>query len=479
MAKLELLKRGEMAIISMQNPPYNTLSAELLGEFPSILESVKNDPLIKAVIITGKGLFSAGAEVKDIWGIVEKGDIKEAVKLLAEANAVTDAVENFGKPTIAVIDGVCLGGGNELAMACSARIATEDSRFGQPEINLGIMPGMGGTQRLLLYVELEPALKLLLSGAMITAKEALGLGLIDRVVSKKDIFSEAKKFALQVINSGVKRNTPKLMNPENVRRIISVESFKTIVGSKSKDAVDSIIEAVEQGMLMLLPEALKNEQKLFAELAMKDSAKAGILAKFPALGGVEAKGARFLLPSNKLPNVFTVGDLNEDQLLIRDTVREIVAKTIATPEASAKIESKDFGYTRKIMKEFADVGLLGIEVPEEYGGVNLGAIVSAVAAEEISVQGSFATTCMAHSGIGTLPIKFFGNEEQKKKYLPKLVSGEWLSAYSLTEGTAGSDANSVKATAKLSEDSTHYILNGEKIFVTNGGFADLFIIFAK
>src|SRR3989338_1514051 len=192
-----------------------------------------------------------------------------------------------------------------------------------------------------------------------------------------------------------------------------------------------------------------------------------------------AKGAEFILPNDKLPEIFTINNLSEEQRMVQEMLRSFVANEIMTEDAMKRIESKDFEFSRGLLKKLADLGLLGAEIPEEFGGQGLDKITGAIIAEEIAKQGSFACTFLAHTGIGTLPIRFFGTEEQKKKYIPKLVSGEWISAYSLTEGTAGSDANNVKAVAKLSEDGKYYILTGEKIFVTNGGFADLFIIFAK
>ena len=190
-----------------------------------------------------------------------------------------------------------------------------------------------------------------------------------------------------------------------------------------------------------------------------------------------AKGGEFLLPNNALPDIFTVNQFTDEQKMIRETIREVVAKTIITDDAIRAIESKDWAFSRGLLKNLAELGVLGMEVPEEYGGTNLDKICSSIVAEEIGKQGSFACTLLAHTGIGTLPIRFFGTEEQKVKYLPKLISGEWIAAYSLTEAGAGSDANGVKTTAV--QDGDFYILTGEKIFVTNGGFADLFIIFAK
>jgi alkylation response protein AidB-like acyl-CoA dehydrogenase len=191
-----------------------------------------------------------------------------------------------------------------------------------------------------------------------------------------------------------------------------------------------------------------------------------------------AKGGEFVLPSDKLPDIFTVNDLTDEQKMIRETVREFVNKEIISEEAIKNIESKNFVFSRKLLSRLGELGILGAEVPEEYEGQGLDKITGAIIAEEIAREGSFATTFLAHTGIGTMPIRFFGTEEQKKKYLPKLVSGEWVAAYSLTEGTAGSDAGSVKTRALWSEGNT-YTLSGEKIFVTNVSFADVYIVFAQ
>ncbi len=190
-----------------------------------------------------------------------------------------------------------------------------------------------------------------------------------------------------------------------------------------------------------------------------------------------SKGGEFILPAVQLADIFTVNDLTEEQRMIRDTIREVVAKTITTDEAVKLIESKDLCFQRSLLKNLAELGFLGVEIPEDYGGANLGPVAAAIVAEEISKQGSFACTFLAHTGIGTLPLRFFGTEEQKKRYLPKLTNGEWVAAYCLTETGAGSDANSVKTVATKHDD--FYILNGSKIFVTNGGFADLFTVFAQ
>lgn len=189
-----------------------------------------------------------------------------------------------------------------------------------------------------------------------------------------------------------------------------------------------------------------------------------------------AKGGEFVLPGN-LPDIFTVKDFSEEHKLIRDTIREWVANNLTVDEAVRRIESKDLSFSRELMKGLADLGFLGAEVPEEYGGQGLDKVTGAIIAEEVAKEGSFATTFLAHTGIGTQPIRFFGTEEQKKKYLPKLVSGEWIASYCLTESGAGSDASGVRTVAVKNND--YYILSGTKIFVTNGGFADLLIVFAQ
>ena len=192
-----------------------------------------------------------------------------------------------------------------------------------------------------------------------------------------------------------------------------------------------------------------------------------------------AKGGEFIIPSGSLPDIFTVNDLTEEQNMIQKTMKEFMRDKVLTDKANERIESKDFNYTLELMQDLAGLGLLGVEVPESYGGLALGKITGTVVAENIARQGSLACTFLAHTGIATYPILLFGTEEQKQKYLPKLVSAEWMGAYALTEAGAGSDAAAIKTKAVPIEDGKYFVLNGEKIFITNGGFADIFIVFAK
>ncbi|MFY9909280.1 MAG: acyl-CoA dehydrogenase family protein, partial [Candidatus Sulfotelmatobacter sp.] len=175
--------------------------------------------------------------------------------------------------------------------------------------------------------------------------------------------------------------------------------------------------------------------------------------------------------------VFTPEDFTEQQQLIGQTAEEFTVNEIL-PNVE-KMEHKDFSISRDLIKKAGELGLTGVEIPEAYGGLEMDKVTAAVIADHIAQYAGFATTWGAHSGIGMLPIVYFGTEEQKKKYLPRLASGEMVGAYALSEASSGSDALNCRARAQLSSDGKHYILNGEKMWITNAGFADLFTVFAK
>jgi alkylation response protein AidB-like acyl-CoA dehydrogenase len=196
-----------------------------------------------------------------------------------------------------------------------------------------------------------------------------------------------------------------------------------------------------------------------------------------ATPGTLAPGGSFLLESPRAEDVFTPAELTDDQRLIGQTAEEFVTKEVKPliPE----LEQHKEGLMAGLLKKAGEIGLLGGGVPEEYGGSGLDRISSTVLSEKISSYGSFSVSAGAHSGIGTLPIVYFGTEEQKKKYLPKLATGEWLAAYCLSEPQAGSDAQNSRTRAVLSPDGRDWILNGQKMWITNGGFADVYTVFAK
>lgn len=189
------------------------------------------------------------------------------------------------------------------------------------------------------------------------------------------------------------------------------------------------------------------------------------------------KGGEFLLRPTGSESIFTPEQLTPDQKALGQTTHDFIEKEILP--LNDKIELKEPGLIPKLLKRAGELGLFMAETPEAYGGLGLGKIASTVIAENSTMQGSFQVASMCHTGIGTLPIIYWGTEAQKQKYLPKLATGEMLAAYALTEANAGSDALAGRTIAKLSPDKKNYILNGEKVFITNGGFADLFTIFAK
>ena len=189
------------------------------------------------------------------------------------------------------------------------------------------------------------------------------------------------------------------------------------------------------------------------------------------------QGGAFLIEDRTPEEIFTPEDFTEEHRMIAETTRQFVDNEVI-PRID-ELEKHDWKLARDLIKKAADLGLIAANIPEEYGGLGLDQTSSALVGENVGRSASFATTLGAESGIGLLPIIYFGTEGAKQKYLPRIASGELITAYALTEAGSGSDAMAAKATARPSADGTHYILNGEKMFITNGGFADIFIVFAK
>ena len=190
------------------------------------------------------------------------------------------------------------------------------------------------------------------------------------------------------------------------------------------------------------------------------------------------RGGQFIVKETNYKDVFTPEDFSEEQIMMRDSVKEFVDKEI-WPNKN-RFEAKDYAFTEEMMKKAGEMGFLGVAVPENYGGLGMGFVDSCLVCDYISgATGSFSTAFGAHTGIGTMPITLYGTEEQKLKYVPKLASGEWFGAYCLTEPGAGSDANSGKTKAVLSEDGKTYLITGQKMWISNAGFCSVFIVFAR
>jgi alkylation response protein AidB-like acyl-CoA dehydrogenase len=188
-------------------------------------------------------------------------------------------------------------------------------------------------------------------------------------------------------------------------------------------------------------------------------------------------GGSFVIEDIDSRHVTTPEDFSDEQRMIAETTEQFVAAEVAPRDG--EVEKLDYDLTVRLLRKAGEIGLLGADVPEAYGGMGLDKVSTTLINERLTKAASFALSFGAHVGIGTLPIVYFGTEAQKRKYLPKLASGEIIAAYCLTEPSSGSDALGAKTTAKLSEDGTHYVLNGTKQFITNAGFADLFIVYAK
>ncbi|MGY6522216.1 MAG: acyl-CoA dehydrogenase family protein [Mongoliitalea sp.] len=189
-------------------------------------------------------------------------------------------------------------------------------------------------------------------------------------------------------------------------------------------------------------------------------------------------GGEFLVKETEAQDIFIFEEFNEEQKMMAQACQDFIDTEIH-PRVEEIDSMKHPELVPSIFKKAGELGLLGISVPEEFGGMGMSFNTSMLIADIIGGAGSFSTTYGAHTGIGTLPILYYGNEEQKAKYLPKLATGEWAACYCLTEPDAGSDANSGKTKAVLTEDGKHYIINGQKMWISNAGFADIFIVFAK
>jgi alkylation response protein AidB-like acyl-CoA dehydrogenase len=189
------------------------------------------------------------------------------------------------------------------------------------------------------------------------------------------------------------------------------------------------------------------------------------------------RGGAFLITSSRPEDIFTPADLSDDQRLIGQTAEEFVTKELL-PEIPALEQHKE-GLMAQMLKKAGEIGLLGGAIPEAYGGSGLDKVSATVLAEKLAGYASFAVSHGGHAGIGTIPIVYFGTEEQKKKYLPKIATGELLSCYCLSEPQAGSDSLASRTRAVLSPDGKNWILNGQKMWITNGGFADVYVVFAK
>ncbi len=243
---IKMTVEERIAVVTIDHPPANALDTTTLMELDSAIDEISKDDGIKAVIITGAGQFAfcAGADINVINSIKSPGDARTMV---LQGQSILNKIENLRKPVIAAVNAVCLGGGNELAMACHMRIASDRARFGQPEISLGIIPGFGGTQRLARLVGKSKALETLLTGDMIPAQEALRIGLVNKVVPEGEVVKAARDLAKRIL-------------------------------SKGQFAVRLIMESVDDGLKTSLEKGLLIEADNFGRAMGSEDAKEGVSA---------------------------------------------------------------------------------------------------------------------------------------------------------------------------------------------------------
>src|SRR3954471_4996339 len=195
------------------------------------------------------------------------------------------------------------------------------------------------------------------------------------------------------------------------------------------------------------------------------------------IAATSAKGGSFLIEERRPEDVFTPEDFTEEHRQIAKTTVEFTTNEVMP--AAQQIEAKDFAVTRSLLRKAGELGLMSVDVPEAYGGLEMDKVTSALIAESMSQLASFSVAFSAHAGIGTLPIVWYGTPAQKEKYLPRLATGGWIGAYALSESSSASDAMNCRTRAALAPDGQHYVLDGEKMWITNSGFADVFTVFAK
>jgi enoyl-CoA hydratase/carnithine racemase len=235
-----------VAVVTIDHRPVNALNRQTLQELDRTLDRLTADPTVKVVVITGSGslVFVAGADIKEVSQL---GSIEAAKAMAALGQSVFLKIQRLSKPVIAAINGVCLGGGCELAMACHLRISGDRARFGQPEINLGIIPGWGGTQRLPRLIGRAKAIEWILTGDMVTAQEALRLGLVTQVVPQDQVLKAAKDLARKL-------------------------------ASKGGVAIRESLRAIEEGLNLPLEEGLAREADAFGRIAATEDSREGVSA---------------------------------------------------------------------------------------------------------------------------------------------------------------------------------------------------------
>lgn len=472
--------RNGLGILTLDSNDHNTLSGETIFEIGRKFEELESNPDVKIVVFTGhpKSFFSAGADVKEILALIKGGDKQTAGEAIQRLQAVYLKIDNSSKRTVAAINGYCLGGGLELALACDFRIATKDTILGLPEVDLGIIPGLGGTQRLPRLVGMKSAARIALGGkkAMTSVSAAKELGLVDEVI-EGDFIAGVKGFASKVMAGQTNSKKGLALNEGDwsLEGYLSDERAKALVADKAESAVKTVLRALAEGGMVSLESGLDLERSLFLEQAFSPDGIEGVTAfvekRTPKFKTVQPQATEPIVEKHEA----AANDHAEEYTMLRQTLREFCENEIRLKVDDMEREGNIFP---NIIEKMAELGLFGVPFPDIYGGAGLGKTGYCIMMEELCrVHGSMAVLVGASTGLTGGSIALYGTEAQKQKYLRAIAEGKAIGAFALTEAEAGSDVANLSSTAEKRGDK--WIINGTKQFISNGDIADIIVVFAK
>lgn len=484
MAEVTARISDDLGIIKFSNPMYNFLTRQMLEDFAKKLDQLYSDEKAKAIIVMSEGgIFSAGVDIKFIHSMAKTGNFKEVETLLRAFHSRFDLMSSGEKPVIAAVHGVCFGGGLELVLACNYIIVPADTQmvsFACPEVDYGIIPGLGATQRLPRRIDPKLALKMLLGGksAKINAEQAKDLGLVDEIVAEEDFGEGIYSFAGRVLNGEV--TVPANRNGSRPDfKGLSREDFESFAEGQPTFAAQLINSVVNSGLKLSMPEAWSSvELPALLNCLFTPDAVEGLSSflekRKPNFSMVIGQSGVQAAPAVVRQVEIPLWEKEEYQML-RETAREFTRKEIV-PRID-EMEKNGF-MPRKLFDQMGEMGFYGASFPEEYGGAGLGKVAYCIIFEELSrVHGSSAVTVGAHTGLACGSIFVGGNEAQKQKYLRAGIEGKMMGAFALTEPEAGSDAGNVQTRAVKKDNG--WVLNGSKRFITNGKDADFTVVIAQ
>ena len=478
---VELKISENMGVLILNNPPYHALTIELLEELCLKFKEASENSATKALVITAAPgmFFSAGADVRMIQEVINKNNPEELRALLTRLHEILLEIDDSSKPILAAIDGVCFGGGLELALACNYIIASPKSMFAFPEVTLGIIPGLGGTQRFRKVVGLDTAFTYIVSGKRFDAQEAFNIRLLDSII-EGDFIAGVKLFANKVVTGSVKNKLYLIPRDKDARMFRLRKELSIIARGMPKTTVELAASALFLGAEKTnISEALKVEMGFVEECFQTPEAKEGIAAFLEK----RKPNFKYVIGENTTPEkVTTTAKILEilpwqrDEFMeLRSTIRKFGEKEIAP--LIPKMET-DGIIDKNLMKKMASLGLFGVSFAEKYGGAGLGEIGAGVVMEEITFwHPSTAVMIGAHVGLALEAINLFGSDTQKERYMVVGIAGEKIGAYATTEPEVGSDIAAIKTRAK--KVAGGWTISGSKQFISNGELADFIIVFAQ